>query len=79
VADGLQRAFRDRGGALPPAERIRSWRALNGAERDVIFRQEHSPSRLGLSDFTDMGDHGICIAGGRQWPANLRRVTAAKY
>jgi transposase InsO family protein len=43
--------------------RIRSWRALNGAERDVIFRQEHSPGRLGLSDFTDMGDHGVSIAG----------------
>ncbi len=43
--------------------RIRSWRALSGAERDVIFRQEHSPGRLGLSDFTDMGDHGISIAG----------------
>jgi hypothetical protein len=43
--------------------RIRTWRALNGAERDVIFRQEHSPGRLGLSDFTDMGDHGISIAG----------------
>jgi hypothetical protein len=36
--------------------RIRTWRALNGAERDVIFRQEPSPGRLGLSDFTDMGD-----------------------
>jgi hypothetical protein len=35
--------------------RIRSWRALNGAEQDVIFRQEHPPGRLGLSDFTDMG------------------------
>ena len=43
--------------------RIRTWRALNGAERDVIFRQEPSPGRLGLSDFTDMGDHGISIAG----------------
>src|SRR5215469_14095496 len=43
--------------------RIRSWRALNGAERDVIFRQEHSPGRLGLSDFTDMDDHSISIAG----------------
>ena len=45
--------------------RIRSWRALNGAEQDVIFRQEHPPGRLGLSDFTDMGDHGISIAGVR--------------
>ncbi len=43
--------------------RIRTWRALNGAEQDVIFRQEHPPGRLGLSDFTDMGDHGIAIAG----------------
>ena len=43
--------------------RIRTWRALNGAERDVIFRQEPSPGRLGLSDFTDMGDHSISIAG----------------
>src|SRR5690242_5146279 len=43
--------------------RIRTWRALNGAERDVVFRQEPSPGWLGLSDFTDMGDHGIGIAG----------------
>jgi hypothetical protein len=43
--------------------RIRTWRALTGAERDVVFRQEPSPGRLGLSDFTDMGDHGITIAG----------------
>jgi hypothetical protein len=43
--------------------RIRAWRALNGAEQDVVFRQEPSPGRLGLSDFTDMGDHGISIAG----------------
>src|SRR5262245_60872225 len=43
--------------------RIRTWRALNGAEQDVIFRQEHPPGRVGLSDFTDMGDHGVSIAG----------------
>jgi transposase InsO family protein len=43
--------------------RIRAWRALNGAEQDVIFRQVHPPGRLGLSDFTDMGDHGVGIAG----------------
>ena len=28
--------------------RIRTWRALVGPERDVIFRQEHEPGRLGL-------------------------------
>jgi hypothetical protein len=43
--------------------RIRQWRALCGPERDVIFRQEHVPGRLGLSDFTDMGELGITIAG----------------
>jgi hypothetical protein len=43
--------------------RIRTWRALNGAEQDVIFRQEHPPGRLGLSDFTDMRDHRVSIAG----------------
>jgi transposase InsO family protein len=42
--------------------RIRIWRALNGAEQDVIFRQEHPPGRLGLSDFTAMGDRGVSIA-----------------
>jgi hypothetical protein len=42
--------------------RIRGWRALNGPERDVIFRQEHPPGRLGLLDFTDMGDLGISVA-----------------
>ena len=31
--------------------------------RDVVFRQEHPPGRLGLSDFTDMGDHRVNIAG----------------
>src|SRR5438309_8189949 len=43
--------------------RIRTWRALNGAEQDVIFRQDHPPGRLGLSDFTAMGDYGVSIAG----------------
>ena len=43
--------------------RIRAWRAVNGPERDVIFRQEHPPGRLGFSDFTDMGKLGIIIAG----------------
>jgi hypothetical protein len=31
--------------------RIAGWRALNGPNRDVIFRQEHPPGRMGLSDF----------------------------
>ncbi len=43
--------------------RILQWRALNGPERDVIFRQEPVPGRLGLSDFTDMGELGVTVAG----------------
>lgn len=45
--------------------RIRHWRAVNGPEREVIFRQQPVPGQLGLSDFTDMGDLGVSIAGER--------------
>ncbi|MGO9135431.1 MAG: IS21 family transposase [Methylovirgula sp.] len=43
--------------------RIRSWRAVHGPEQEVIFRQDHPPGRLGLSDFTDMADLGVTVAG----------------
>lgn len=43
--------------------RIRSWRALHGPDREVIFRQIHEPGRIGLSDFTDMGDLDVTVAG----------------
>jgi hypothetical protein len=43
--------------------RIRTWRALNGPDQEVIFRQQHPPGRMGLSDFTDMAGLGITIAG----------------
>lgn len=43
--------------------RINAWRPRNGPEQDVIFRQEHEPGRLGLSDFTDVSALGITIAG----------------
>src|SRR3954447_19548501 len=43
--------------------RMRAWRALEGPERDVIFRQEHAPGHLGLSDFTDTSVLGITVAG----------------
>ena len=43
--------------------RIRCWRALHGAEREVIFRQTHEPGRMGLSDFTDMGSLAVTISG----------------
>jgi len=43
--------------------RIRQWRALHGAEREVIFRQVHEPGRMGLSDFTDMSGTGVTVGG----------------
>lgn len=43
--------------------RIRTWRALAGPEQDVMFRQEHPPGRLGLSDFTDTSELGVMVAG----------------
>jgi transposase InsO family protein len=43
--------------------RIRSWRALHGPEQEVVFRQVHEPGRLGLSDFTDMGELAVSVAG----------------
>ena len=39
--------------------RIRAWRAQHGPQREVIFRQVHEPGRMGLSDFTKMGDLGV--------------------
>ncbi len=43
--------------------RIRTWRAIHGEEQEVIFRQTHEVGRLGLSDFTDMGELGVSVAG----------------
>ena len=43
--------------------RIRAWRALHGQEREVMFRQTHEAGRMGLSDFTEMADLGVTVAG----------------
>jgi hypothetical protein len=43
--------------------RIRAWRALHGQDREVIFRQVHEAGRMGLSDFTEMGELAIMVAG----------------
>ena len=45
--------------------RIRSWRALHGAEQEVIFRQVYEPGRMGLSDFTDMAELAVTVVGER--------------
>ncbi len=43
--------------------RLRQWRALHGADREVYFAQEHPPGRLGLSDFTVADSLGVEIGG----------------
>lgn len=43
--------------------RIRSWRAVHGQDRDVVFRQVHEAGRLGLSDFTEMDSLGVTVGG----------------
>ena len=43
--------------------RIRQWRALKGEDQDVIFRQVQEPGRMGLSDFTEMGDLAVRVGG----------------
>jgi transposase InsO family protein len=43
--------------------RIAHWRATEGPERELIFRQEHPPGRQALSDFTDARVLGVTIAG----------------
>lgn len=53
----------DRGIRRTMERRIRTWRAIHGADQEVIFRQVHEPGRMGLSDFTDMGDLDVQIAG----------------
>jgi hypothetical protein len=55
----------DRGIRRTLERRIRTWRALYGPEREVIFRQVHEPGVVGLSDFTDMNDLGVIVAGQR--------------
>ena len=39
--------------------RIRAWRAIHGPDQEVVFRQVHEPGRMGLSDFTEMGDLAV--------------------
>ena len=43
--------------------RVAEWKALYGADQDVMFRQIQQPGRMGLSDFTDVGDLGVIVSG----------------
>jgi len=52
--DGLLRTFQ---------RRVRDWRALHGAEKEVFFEQEHVPGREGALDFTHGLELGVTIDG----------------
>jgi hypothetical protein len=67
IFDEMQRRHPDlpAGARRTLERRIRSWRAVHGADQEVIFRQVQEPGRMGLSDFTDMTDLGVTIAGVR--------------
>jgi hypothetical protein len=45
--------------------RIAEWKALHGANRDVMFPQIQQPGRMGLSDFTDANGFGVIVGGQR--------------
>jgi len=42
---------------------IAHWRATEGPERELIFRQEHPPGRQALSDFTHPDSFAVTIGG----------------
>jgi len=43
--------------------RVKAWKALNGAGKEVMFRQKQTPGRMGLSDFTKLKKVSITIKG----------------
>ena len=43
--------------------RVKAWKALHGPAKEVMFRQVQEPGRQGLSDFTELKDAAVTIAG----------------
>ncbi len=43
--------------------KVKIWRALEGAAKEVFFPQEHTPGKLAESDFTHMTSLRVTIAG----------------
>ena len=60
--------------------RMSAWRALHGPEREVIFRQEHEPGRLGLSDRSAIAASWATTAWRRRatTPASPTRTARSK-
>lgn len=65
VLETLQRQHPGRfaDGVLRSQRRIAHWRATEGPERELIFRQEHPPGEQALSDFTDASSLAVTIDG----------------
>ncbi len=43
--------------------RVKAWKALHGPDKEIMFRQRKEAGRLGLSDFTELCDIDITVAG----------------
>ncbi|WPL23651.1 IS21 family transposase [Thiorhodovibrio frisius] len=43
--------------------RVKAWKALHGPDKEVMFRQVQEPGRQGFSDFTELKDITVTIAG----------------
>ena len=43
--------------------RVNQWRAIEGPSKEIFFPQAHLPGVQGLSDFTDMRDLHVSVAG----------------
>ena len=52
--DGQLRSFQ---------RRVKQWRATSGPKKEVSFLQSHRPGELAASDFTDMSELKITLAG----------------
>ena len=64
--EDLQRRFpgRFQDGQLRTLQRkIKAWRAVEGAPKEVFFDQVHRPGELAASDFTCMNDLHVTLAG----------------
>lgn len=56
--------------------RISDWRAIEGPEKEIIFRQEHPPGWQCLSDFTD--DKGLKVSiNGEPFPHRFYHLRSA--
>ena len=63
--EGLQRRYPERYSdrlLRTLQRRVATWRATEGPEREIIFRQEHPPGEQALSDFTDSSSLQVTIA-----------------